>query len=106
MTDKVFRVFMKEDNTGEVHAFEGQWVTFAEAASAAYQERSKLGHNWKITQVTEISGDGHNLLLRKLANHLSQNLPQGQVANVLNSLPSDDRAKVMNLMAKQTRKEP
>ncbi len=106
MTEKIFRVFMKEENTGEIHAFEGQWITFAEAASAAYQEKSKRGHSWKISQVAEVTNDGHNSLLRKLANHLTQNLPQGQVANVLNSLPSEDRAKVMDLMAKQTRKEP
>ena len=106
MTDRIFRVFMREGSTGEVHAFEGQWVTFAEAASAAYQERSKLGHRWKITQVTEVFSDGHNSLLHKLANHLTQGVPQNQISSVLNSLPSDDRAKVMDLMAKQTRKEP
>ena len=106
MTEKIFRVFMKEENTGEIHAFEGRWITFAEAASAAYQEKSKRGHSWKISQVAEVTNDGHNSLLRKLANHLTQNLPQGQVANVLNSLPSEDRARVMDLMAKQTRKEP
>ena len=106
MTDKVFRVFMKEDSTGEVHAFEGQWITFAEAAQAAYQKRNKLGHSWKITQVTEVSSDGHNSLLRKLASHLTQGVPQSQISSVLNSLPSEDRAKVVDLMAKQTRKEP
>ena len=105
MTDKIFRVFMKEDGTGEVHAFEGQWITFAEAASAAYQKRNKMGHQWKITQVTEVSNSGYDSMLRKLASHLTQDAPQGQVANVLNSLPSDDRAKVMDLM-EQTRKEP
>ena len=106
MTDKIFRVFMREEISGEIHAFEGRWYTFAEAATAAYQEKNKRGHQWRVSQITEVTNDGHNSLLRKLANHLSQNLPQGQVANVLNSLPSDDRSKVMDLMAKQTRKEP
>jgi len=106
LTERIFRIFMREENTGEVHAFEGQWLTFAEAASAAYQEKSKMGFQWKVSQIAEVSDSGHDFLLNKLANHLTQNLPQGQVANVLNSLPSDDRAKVMDLMAKQTRKEP
>ena len=106
MTEKVFRVIMRNDSSEEVQAFEGQWVTFAEAASAAYQEKNKLGHQWKVSQVTEVPDSYANPLLSKLANYLSNNLSQGQVANVLNSLPSDDRAKVMDLMAKQTRKEP
>ena len=97
---------MKEGGTGEIHAFEGQWLTFAEAVQTAYQERNKLGHQWKITQITEVAADGHNSLLRKLANHLTQDVPQGQISNVLNSLPAEDRARVMDLMAKQTRKEP
>lgn len=97
---------MKEGGTGEVHAFEGQWLTFAEAVQTAYQERNKLGHHWKITQVTEVSSDGHNSMLHKLASQLARRTPQGQVSNVLNSLPSEDRAKVMDLMAKQKRKEP
>ena len=106
MTERVFRVIMRNDSAEEVHAFEGQWITFAEAASAAYQERNKLGHQWKVSQVSDVTCGGVNPLLHKLANHLSNNLSQGQVADVLNSLPSDDRATVMDLMAEQTRKEP
>lgn len=106
MTERIFRVFMRDEGTNDVHAFEGQWITFAEAAQAAYQKRNKLGHSWKISQVAEVTSDGHNSSLRKLADHLSHNLPQGQISSVLNSLPSEDRAKVMDLMAKQTRKEP
>ena len=86
---------MREDTLGEVHAFEGQWITFAEAAQAAYLKRNRMGLNWKITHVSEVSmSEG---VLTKLASYLRTAHPT-DVSNVLNSLPSEDRSSVMDLM--------
>ena len=77
MTDRIFRVIMKQDTTNEVHAYEGRWITFAEAAASAYRERNKMGLSWQITQISEVLS-GNRDPLRKLAKHLSDS-PESQV---------------------------
>ena len=96
--DNKYKVFMRNSSTEEMHSFSGDWKTFAEAASAAYQEKNKRGHAWKIIQISEIA-NGNNSLLEKLAQHLKQS-SHTQGANVLNSLPSADRAVVLDLLNK------
>ena len=98
--DNTFKVFMKNPTTEEMHSFSGKWLSFAEAASAAYQEKNKRGHGWKIVQISEVANATHSSLLEKLAQHLKQS-SHTQVANVLNSLPSADRAVVLDLLNKQ-----
>lgn len=102
MTDRVFRVIMKQGTTNEVYAYEGRWITFAEAAASAYRERNKMGLSWKITQISEVISANQDPL-RKLAKHLSDS-PESQVLNVLQSLPSLDRAQVKEMISQNKKK--